>query len=82
MGEQESDFNPQKYTKQAKIKALRYLDEGQLKQAIDSMVSSLSEDPNRPEEQKQIIAMMGLDLRNKRDLNERDVRDFINGFAE
>lgn len=70
--------NPTAFAKQ---RALEYLKQGKLKESIDSMVSDLSKDESRPEGQKKMIGMMGMDLRNKTDLTEKDVRDFIEGLA-
>ncbi len=70
------------HTRWAKDRALEHLKQGALKQAIDSIVSDLSKDRNRPDEQKMLIGMMGLSLRNDPELNEQKVRDFIEGFAE
>lgn len=66
----------------AKRRALDYLNQGNLKAAIDSMVSDLNKDASRPPEQKRMITFTGLDLRNQPNLSEQEVRDFIEGFAE
>jgi len=71
----------QSHTEWAKERALAYVDQGQLKVAIDSMVSDLSKDPARPREQQSMIAMMALDLRNKPNLTKEEVTEWINGFA-
>lgn len=65
----------------AKRRALEYLDKGEFRLAINSMVSDLDKDDSRPEQQKRMIAMMGMMLNNKENLAEKDVRDFIEGFA-
>ena len=70
------------FTAWAKKRALEYVKRGELKQAIDSMVSDLNKDNSRPEEQKQMIAMTGLTLRNEKNLKEEEVLSFIEGFAE
>ena len=67
-------------TEFAKKRALEYVAQGQLKEAIDSMFSDLSKDPTRPAMQQQMIGAMAMSLRNKPDLSERDVVEFIEGF--
>ena len=66
----------------AKKKALKYANEGKIKEAIDSMILSISGDSGSSEAQKQLIGMMGMELRNKPNLTEIEVKDFINGFTE
>jgi len=70
------------HTAWAKKRALEYVDRGQLKEAIDSMVSDLNKDASQPKEQIMMAVMMGLSLRNRPDLTEKEVRDFIEGFTE
>jgi hypothetical protein len=67
-------------TEWAKDRANSYLEQGKLKEAIDSMVSDLGKDPNKAEEQKDLIRMMGMTLRNDPELNEEKIREFIDGF--
>jgi hypothetical protein len=74
--------NQENVTALAKKRALEYVNRGKLKEAIDSMVSDLGKDDSRPEEQKSMITMMGLSLRNQPTLSEQEVRDFIVGFTE
>ena len=69
-------------TVMAKRRALEYLEKGDLIGAVDSMVSDLSKDSSRPSVQQSMIGMMGMELRNKPNLSEKDVRDFIKGFAD
>ncbi len=64
-------------TEWAKNRANNYLEQGKLKEAIDSMVSDLGKDPNRAEEQKDIVRMMGMTLRNDPELNEEKAREMI-----
>jgi len=64
----------------AQKRALEYVEAGKLKEALDSMVSDLNKDADRPAMQKQMIAMMALELRNKKDLTEEEVIDWIKGF--
>jgi len=71
----------QDMTEFAKKRALSYVESGDLKGAIDSMVSDLNKDQTRPDMQKQMIGMMALDLRNKPGLTEAEVVDFIKGFV-
>ena len=82
MERQESGFNPQEHTRWAKQRALELLKGGDLKQAIDSMVSDLAKDPTRPREQVSMLTMMGMITRNDPALDEKKVREFIEGFAE
>ena len=70
------------FTALAKKRALEYVSQGKLKEAIDSMVSDLNKDDSRPQDQKHMVGMMGMMLRNQPNLNEKEVRDFIEGFAE
>ena len=72
--------SPEEYTRWAAKRALELLEQGNLKQAVDSMVSDLSKDHTAPEAQKRMIGMMGLSLRNDPELNEQKVREFIEGF--
>jgi hypothetical protein len=46
------------------------------------MVSDLGKDDSRPQDQKHMIGMMGMMLRNQPGLSEKEVREFIDGFAE
>lgn len=64
----------------AKTRAEGFLKQGDFKGAIDSFVSDIKKDETRPEQQRDLIVMMGLELRNKTDLKEDDVREFIDGF--
>ena len=82
MERQEGGFNPQEHTRLAKQRALELLKGGDLKQAIDSMVSDLAKDPTRPREQVNMLTMMGMITRNDPALDEKKVREFIEGFAE
>ena len=66
----------------AKKRALDYVSQGKLKEAIDSMVSDLGKDDSRPQDQKHMIGMLGMMLRNQPGLSEKEVREFIDGFAE
>ena len=70
------------FTAWAKKRALEYVSQGKLKEAIDSMISDLNKDDSRPQDQKHMIGMMGMMLRNQPNLSEKEVRDFIEGFAE
>lgn len=70
------------HTAWAKKRALKCLEQGQLLDAIDSMVSDLSKDTSRHPDQMHMIGMMGMILRNKEDLTEGEVREFIVGFTE
>jgi len=78
----EQKFNPQEHTRSAKKRALELLEQGDLMQAIDSMVSDLGKDPTRPTEQVRMLTMMGMVTRNDPALDEEKARDFIEGFAE
>lgn len=80
MERQESGFNRQEHTRRAKQQALEILQRGDLKQAIDSMVSDLAKDRTRPREQVSLLTMMGLAIRNDPALDEQKVREFIEGF--
>ncbi|MFH1711868.1 MAG: hypothetical protein ABH846_01365 [Patescibacteria group bacterium] len=82
MEKQEGAFNPQEHTRWAKQRALEILKQGDLMQAIDSMVSDLRKDPTRPPEQVRMLTMMGMITRNDPALDEKKVREFIEGFAE
>ena len=73
--------NEESRTDFAKRRALMYLERGDLPGAIDSMVSDLGKDDSRPSAQKSMIASTGMILKRKPDLSEKDVRDFIEGFA-
>lgn len=64
----------------AKQRAMEYVEQGDLKSAIDSIVSDLSKDKNRPEMQKSMIAMMGMELRSNPNLTKEKVIEFIKGF--
>lgn len=75
-------FDSQAHTLQAKQRALEILRQGDLKQAIDSMVSDLAKDPTRPPEQVSMLTMMGMITRNDSALDENKARDFIEGFVE
>jgi len=81
MSNPESGFNPQEYTRLAKQRALELLKQGDFKSAIDSMVSDLSKDPSRSQEQKNMIVMMGMATRNDQALDDKKTREFIEGFA-
>ena len=78
----EQGFNPQEHTRWAKQRALELLENGDLMQAIDSMVSDLGKDPTRPPEQVRLLPMIGMITRNDPALDEKKVREFIEGFAE
>ena len=78
----EPPFNSQEHTRWAKQRALELLKEGNLKQAIDSMVSDLAKDPTRSREQVNILTMTGMITRDDSSLDEKKVREFIEGFAE
>jgi len=82
MREQETGFDSRAYTQDAKKRALELLEQGELKQAIDSMVADLAKDPTRSETQKSMIGMMGMTLKNEAILDEQKVRTFIKGFKE
>lgn len=79
---QESGFDSQAHTLHAKQRALEILRQGDLKQAIDSMVSDLAKDLTRPPEQVSMLTMMGMITRNDSALDEKKVREFIEGFVE
>lgn len=64
----------------AKYRALKYLEQGDLKQAISSMVSDLSKDKDMTDERRDFLAEMGLALKQDPELDEKKVRDFIEGF--
>ena len=65
----------------AKERALELANAGKLKEAIDSMVSDLSKDPdNAP--RMSFIGGMAMALRNDSNLNQKAVISWINGFAE
>lgn len=64
----------------AKQRAMEYVEQGDLKSAIDSMVSDLSKDKDRPDMQKSMIAMMGMELRSNPNLTKEKVIEFIKGF--
>jgi len=66
----------------AKERALEILEEGELKEAIDSMVSDYSKNPAQPEALKTLVANLGFSLRNDPGLDEDKVRNFIEGFSE
>ena len=70
----------ERYLKIAKEKALDWVQKGDLKAAIDSMVSDLSKAPHRSAAKKELSTRMGLVLRNKADLSEEDVVEFISGW--
>ncbi len=76
------DTQKENFTAFVKERALEYVSQGKLKEAIDSMVSDLNKDDSRPQEQKDVIVMMGMDLRNQPNLTKKEVIDFIEGFAE
>ncbi|PIR04068.1 MAG: hypothetical protein COV59_02700 [Candidatus Magasanikbacteria bacterium CG11_big_fil_rev_8_21_14_0_20_39_34] len=80
MHERETGLNPSETLKQAKARALRSLEEGNLQGAIDSMVSDLQRDPTRPDFQKNMITGMALALKDDPELNRKKVEEFINGF--
>jgi len=82
MIDKEGKFNAQEHTRRAKDRALEYLDSGNLKGAIDSMVSDLAKDPTRPAAQVEMLTMMGMITRNDSALDEKKVREFIQGFAD
>lgn len=71
------EFN---HTQWAKKRALEYLDRGDLKSAIHLMLSDLREDQRRDEIQKSMIGGAGYELLTDPNLNEKMVRDFIEGF--
>lgn len=81
-GEFTPESQKENRTALAKKRALEYVSQGKLKEAIDSMVSDLSNDDSRPQEQKHMIGIMGMELRNQPHLSEKEVREFIEGFAE
>lgn len=82
MEDRESGFDSQEHTKWAKKRALEILQGGDLKEAIDSMVSDLAKDPTRPEEQVRMLTMMGMITRDDPGLDEKKVREFIEGFNQ
>jgi len=82
MIDRQDDFDSEKHTQWAEQRAIALMANGKLKEAIDSMVSDLGKDPTRPEMQKGMIGMMGLSVRNDPQLDEKKVRDFIEGFSD
>ncbi len=63
-----------------KERALKYVETGNLTTALDSIVSDLNKDPNRAEEQKQLIADMAWALKSDPNLSREQVVEFIEGF--
>jgi len=63
-----------------KNRALEYVEQGDLKGSIDSVVSDMNKDKSRPEMQKSMIVMMGMGLRNESNLTKEKVIEFIKGF--
>lgn len=82
MERQEGGFNSQDHTRWAKQRALELLEQGNLKKAIDSMVSDLAKDPTRPPDQVSMLTMMGMITRDDPALDEQKVKEFIEGFTE
>jgi hypothetical protein len=79
---QENILDSGEYVKLAKQRAITILKNGELKQAIDSIISDLSKDPASSPEQVKALQTMGMILRNDPTLDSEKVKDFINGFAE
>jgi hypothetical protein len=65
---------------QAKERALEYVSRGKLKEAINGMLSDLNK--YSPDSLSPIIFLMAAALTHKKDLTEKEARDFIEGFPE
>jgi len=84
---QQSDFNggtprrqDESFLNFPKARAIKYVEAGDLKTAIDSMISDLKKTDMITEDQKTMATMMGMALKNDPNISEDSVRDFINGF--
>jgi hypothetical protein len=64
----------------AKQKALELAEAGQLKEAIDSMVSDLNSDPDSDPNMMLFVTGRAIALRNNPNLDKKTVVDWINGF--
>lgn len=82
-GEQEGDkeISKEEFFAWAKKRAETYLEKNELKTAVNSIVDDLRKDKTRDDDQKEMIAMMGVSLNSKDKLTKEDVVEFINGFS-
>jgi len=70
----------EKHLDQIKNRSMEYVNRGDLKNAIDSMVFGICGDPEISSQEKTAVGMLGIYMKDKKNLTKENVIDWINAI--